>query len=310
MSHPPALDTMFVVTVARSGPVVVGYDGSASCDKPVRAVAMLATRRVLVVHVFEPGAGFEFSPPSVPPAPSTCRPPSVQTRCWRKRPRKIAEQGAKRARELGLHSEALAATDMATVAETLDALVRKYGSPAVVSGPRPRGPAGSAPRQYHSGTNKDGALPGGRGGHPPDLDEMKAMNHACVNFIAIDPEWTRGSGPVHQFRPRHWKSQEGSCDVARQACGPVNVLGAPAGLDDAGHHLLDNACFLASGVAAYRARITFQAEPTAVIGCHSRVCWLSCTSKCWTAFSSVANKHHQAHSGQPARRHGLRDPAD
>ena len=48
--------------------------------------------------------------------------------------RTIAEQGAKRARQLGLHGEALVATDMATVAETLVALVRKYDLPASCRG--------------------------------------------------------------------------------------------------------------------------------------------------------------------------------
>ena len=53
--------------------------------------------------------------------------------------------------------------------------------------------------------------------------------------------------------------------MARQACGPVNLLDASAGLDAGVEHLLDNIDSLASGVAAYRARITLQAQPTAVI---------------------------------------------
>ena len=114
---------------------------------------------------------------------------------------------------------------MATVAETLVELVRKYDSPAVVSADGHPGPAGSDPRQYHSGTNKDGALPGGRGGHPRRLDEMKAMDYARVNFITIDPEWT---GEVVQFinseaRPQV-ENDPGNTGLALLVSGVLGVV--------------------------------------------------------------------------------------
>ena len=56
---------------------------------------MLATRRVLVVHVFELGAGFEFSPPSVPPAPVDLQAALGADQMLAEAARKIAEQGAK-----------------------------------------------------------------------------------------------------------------------------------------------------------------------------------------------------------------------
>jgi nucleotide-binding universal stress UspA family protein len=126
--------SIFCVTVARPGPVVIGYDGSGSSDRAIRAAAILATRRVLVVHVFEPGAGFELYPPSVPPAPVDLSAALTADQILAEGARKIAEQGANTATQLGLESEAMAVPDMMTVAGTLVELVRKYDSPAVVVG--------------------------------------------------------------------------------------------------------------------------------------------------------------------------------
>ena len=153
---------------------------------------MLATRRVLVVHVLEPGAG---SPPSVPRPPSTCRPPSVPTRCWRKRPAKSPSKApkgrgnsactAKRCR----HRHGHGSRDPGRIGAEIR-LTR------VVSGPRP-----PALREVLLGSTtqeliKTAPCPVVVAGTHADLDEMKAMNHARVNFIAIDPEWP---GEVVQF---------------------------------------------------------------------------------------------------------------
>ena len=93
---------------------------------------------------------------------------------------------------------------MATVAETLVALVRKYDSPASC-----RGHGHRALREVLLGSTtqeliKTAPCPVVVAGTHADLDEMKAMNHARVNFIAINPEWP---GEVVQFinseaRPR------------------------------------------------------------------------------------------------------------
>ena len=80
--------------------------------------------------------------------------------------------------------------------------------------------------------------------------------------------------------------------MARQACGPVNVFDAPAGLDDGGHHLLDNVDSLASGVAAIGYVSPSKPDQPPLSDAIPGACWLSWTSKCWTAFSSVASKHH------------------
>ena len=126
--------TYFGVTVVRPGPVVVGYDGSGSSDRAIRATATLASRRVLVVHVFEPGAGFELYPPPLPPAPIDLSAALTADQELAEAAHKIAEQGATAARQLGLESEAMAVPNMTTVAGTLVELVRKYHSPAVVVG--------------------------------------------------------------------------------------------------------------------------------------------------------------------------------
>jgi nucleotide-binding universal stress UspA family protein len=82
---------------------------------------MLGTRRVVVVHLFE------VSPPSVPPVPVDLQAALGGPDVGGSGPQNRRER-RQRARLLGLHSEALVAPDLATVAETLVELVRKYDS--------------------------------------------------------------------------------------------------------------------------------------------------------------------------------------
>jgi nucleotide-binding universal stress UspA family protein len=128
------------------GPVVAGYDGSPAAERAVGATARVATRRVLVVVVWEPGIAFELIEPPLVPAPIDVRAALELDEAVYESARRLAEQGVALARQKGLEAEGLAVADVLTVAETLLRLARERHAPAVVVGAHGHSGLGTAPR--------------------------------------------------------------------------------------------------------------------------------------------------------------------
>lgn len=123
----------------RSGPVIVGYDGSPASETALaEAVPILAIRRALVVVVWEAGAGYELlsTPPGLIPAPIDIRVALEIDEKLYESARRLAEHGAQLARAAGLDAEALAVADDVTPAATIVRLARERDAPAVVVGTR------------------------------------------------------------------------------------------------------------------------------------------------------------------------------
>ncbi|MDX6672060.1 MAG: hypothetical protein QOI91_2423, partial [Solirubrobacteraceae bacterium] len=106
-------------------PILIGYDGSPASEHAVReAGALLAPRPALVVVVWEAGMGFLVSSlPAgtldIPPAPIDVRAALEVEDAMYERAQRLAEQGARQAREAGLDAEGLTVADEASVADTL-----------------------------------------------------------------------------------------------------------------------------------------------------------------------------------------------
>jgi nucleotide-binding universal stress UspA family protein len=129
--------------MARTGPVVIGYDGSPSADTAIREAApLLGDRPTLVVVVTKTGLGFEMvelpaSSIGLPPAPIDVRTALEVDQVLREKGQRMARHGAELAREAGFADvEGLAvADDVGTpVWETLTDLARERDSQAIVVG--------------------------------------------------------------------------------------------------------------------------------------------------------------------------------
>jgi nucleotide-binding universal stress UspA family protein len=120
----------------RSGPVVVGFDGSVAAESAIRAVAdLFDDRPVLVVTVWEAGAAFQLvEAPVMAPAAIDVRTAMQVDEALLEQARRVAQQGAERARALGLDAEALTVADEVTVAETLVRLADERGAAAIAVG--------------------------------------------------------------------------------------------------------------------------------------------------------------------------------
>jgi nucleotide-binding universal stress UspA family protein len=124
----------------RSGPILIGYDGSEAADRALReGAALLAPRRALVVVVWEAGAAFEtveFPTAAVglPPVPIDVRSAIEVDAAMCERAQRTAQQGEALAREAGLEAEGLAVADEITVAETLVRLAHERDAQALVVG--------------------------------------------------------------------------------------------------------------------------------------------------------------------------------
>jgi nucleotide-binding universal stress UspA family protein len=119
-----------------TGPVVIGFDGSASAERAVQeAGELLAPRPALVVVVWEPGAGFELlDTQMVPPAPIDIRLAYEIDQKLYEGAQRLAERGASLARAAGLKAEGLAVADDRSVADTLLRLVSEQDAAALVVG--------------------------------------------------------------------------------------------------------------------------------------------------------------------------------
>jgi nucleotide-binding universal stress UspA family protein len=127
----------------RTGPVVIGYDGSPVADRALaEAAGLLAPRPALVVVVWEPGRGFEAVWPVGLEAPV----PVVDIRTaleleqeFYEAAERTARQGASLAISMGLQAESLVVADDETVATTLIRVARERDAPAVVVGAHRQG---------------------------------------------------------------------------------------------------------------------------------------------------------------------------
>lgn len=129
----------------RSGPIVIGYDGTSASTHALReAAALLAPRPALVVVVWEAGAAFEAmelpaGTGGITPVPIDIRAAVELDQSLYERARQLAEQGAALAREAGFEAEGLAVADEVTVADTLVRLAGERDAQAVVLGAHAQG---------------------------------------------------------------------------------------------------------------------------------------------------------------------------
>jgi nucleotide-binding universal stress UspA family protein len=127
------------------GPVVIGYDGSPASECALRAAAVLAPDRAVVVVVWEPALPFEIiGAPSMPPAPIDIRTALEVDEKLYDAAQRLAERGAAMAREAGFSAEGLAVADDVTAAATLVREATERDAPALVVGSRGHTPLAEA----------------------------------------------------------------------------------------------------------------------------------------------------------------------
>ena len=113
-----------------TGPIVIGYDGSAASERALReAGALLAPRPALVVVVYEPGVAFDLML-----VPIDIRTALEVDRAMYEGAQRLAQQGAELARRAGLDAQSLVVADEITVAETLVRVADERDAPAIVVG--------------------------------------------------------------------------------------------------------------------------------------------------------------------------------
>ena len=123
----------------RSGPVIIGFDGTQASAWAVReAGALLAPRPALAVVVWEAGRNFEAAtlPEKVlePAATVDIRSAFAAEKSAYDDAQRVAAHGASLAREAGLEADGMAVADDLTVADTLIRLSRELDAQAVVIG--------------------------------------------------------------------------------------------------------------------------------------------------------------------------------
>jgi nucleotide-binding universal stress UspA family protein len=124
----------------RSGPIVIGFDGSPASEHAIReAGGLLEQRSALVVVVWEAGTAFEVATlpaasVGLPPVPVDVRTAAEVDRAMYEGAQRQAQRGAELAREAGFEAEGLAVADEITVAETLVRVARERDAAAIVVG--------------------------------------------------------------------------------------------------------------------------------------------------------------------------------
>jgi nucleotide-binding universal stress UspA family protein len=124
----------------RSGPVVIGYDGSRAAERALTEAAdLMAPRPALVVVVWEAGRPFEAAAWSAitldVPVPTVDLRTAIELdqEAYASAER-MAQRGAARARSMGWSAESLVVADDMTVADTLVRVAREQDAPALVIG--------------------------------------------------------------------------------------------------------------------------------------------------------------------------------
>jgi nucleotide-binding universal stress UspA family protein len=135
----------------RQGIIVIAYDGSSASEKALgEAGRLLAGWPALVVVVWKAGLGFELierptSTVGLPPAPIDIRTAVEVDRELSEAAQRLAQKGARLARDAGFEADGLAIADDpdTPVAETIVRVVRERGARAVVVGAHGHGGVGS-----------------------------------------------------------------------------------------------------------------------------------------------------------------------
>jgi nucleotide-binding universal stress UspA family protein len=130
MSTPPAAPQ-------RTGPVVVGYDGSPVADRALaEAAGLFAPRTALVVVVWEAGRAFEAAWPvgEVPVPIIDVRSALELEQEAYESAQRTARQGAGQAISMGLSAESLVVADDVSIADTLVRVAREQDAAALVIG--------------------------------------------------------------------------------------------------------------------------------------------------------------------------------
>jgi nucleotide-binding universal stress UspA family protein len=129
-----------VAVSRRTGPVVIGYDGSPVAERALaEAAVLLGPREALVVVVWEAGRAFEAAEwealsLGVPVPVLDFRTAIELDQAAYAAAERAAQQGAGLARSLGLKAESLVVADDVTIADTLIRVVEEKDAPAVVIG--------------------------------------------------------------------------------------------------------------------------------------------------------------------------------
>jgi nucleotide-binding universal stress UspA family protein len=124
--------------MSSSGPVIIGYDGSAVADHAIReAGALLGPRPALVVVVWEAGAAYEMlGGTRIQAVPIDIGPAVDADQAMYEGARNMAANGTRLATEAGFAAHGLLAADEISVAKTLIRLAVERDAPAVVVGAR------------------------------------------------------------------------------------------------------------------------------------------------------------------------------
>jgi nucleotide-binding universal stress UspA family protein len=120
----------------RSGPALVGYDGSPAAKRALQqAIELLGPVPLLVVVIWEAGLPFDLlAEPTVDPAPVDIRAALELDQRLYDRARRWAEQAAADARELGRTAAGLVVADEMSPADTLIRLAAERDAAVIVVG--------------------------------------------------------------------------------------------------------------------------------------------------------------------------------
>jgi nucleotide-binding universal stress UspA family protein len=127
-------------TSPRTGPVVIGYDGSAAARRAlVEAAALIAPRTALIVVIWEAGRAYEAAEweaitLDVPAPVVDIRSAAELDRAVSAAAERTAHQGAELARARGLPAESLVVADQVSIADTLIRVARERDAAALVVG--------------------------------------------------------------------------------------------------------------------------------------------------------------------------------
>jgi nucleotide-binding universal stress UspA family protein len=136
--------------MSRSGPIVIGYDGSPPAERAIReAGELLGGRPALVVSVTKVGLGFELvelptAGVGLPPAPIDVRTAMEIDKEMQERAQRLAQTGAGLAKEAGFEAEALAVAEEVDVpvADAIVRVARERDAQAIVVGAHGHGRLG------------------------------------------------------------------------------------------------------------------------------------------------------------------------